>query len=399
MWRRIKPVEQSSMPLPPINYREFIVLYVDDEAANLTAFRYSFDDEFRVLTAGGAEEALKILSTESVAVLLSDQRMPGTTGAELCACVRERYPDVVRMVVSAYSDLAAALDAINRGQVTRYILKPWREDDMAGVLRTAIEAFHVGRLMRSLQTRLLQSEQQAGAQAAFSKVLHELSNPMGALRTNIQYGVDVLGLKGTPAPEASGLDEARHALADALEGANAIKARIELFRASGAPTQSTGKSTHLGRAVASAVAIVRGELRTRAQLHVDEVPVPAVAIDPVQASQVLVNLLLNAYEALPEGAAVSNRITVRVRPSGTGALVEVEDTGRGIPADLIGQIFTPFVTLKEDQANHGLGLAIVREIIEAAGGSISVRSQQGRGTTFFFELPGAAEPPTDTGAK
>jgi len=382
------------MPVDHVNYREFIVLYVDDEPANLIAFRYAFEDQFRVLTAGGGVEALGLLASSSVAVLLADQRMPGMTGAELCARVRELHPDVVRMVVSAYADLNAALEAINSGQVSRYILKPWREEEMAAVLRTAIEAFHIGTLMRALQTRLLQSEQRAGAQLMIRSVLHELSNPVQALQANLRFVADIIGPPGgDPAIVPPGqLDDARAALADALEAGAQLKARIEYFRAGDAAMPRRGAlATDIVRAVLSAVAIVRSEVQTRARLEVDVVQVAPVLIDTVQASQLLVNLLLNAKEAIRQGRPEENHITVRVRPTEQGALIEVEDSGCGIPEELLSQVFDPFVTTKDDKQGHGLGLAIVHEIVEAAGGRMSVKSQVNKGTTFSVELRAAAE--------
>src|SRR5678815_933321 len=116
-------------------FKDAAVLYVDDEAANLTSFAYCFDDQFLVRTAGSAEEAMLILSREPVALLLADQRMPGMTGAQLCALARERHPDVVRMIVTAYADIGDAVAAINTGQVARYILKPWREEAMLEILQ------------------------------------------------------------------------------------------------------------------------------------------------------------------------------------------------------------------------------------------------------------------------
>ena len=378
-----------------INYREFSVLYVDDEPANLTAFRYSLEDQFQVLTASGAEEALRLLATERVAVLLSDQRMPGMTGSQLCAKVRDLYPDIVRMVVSAYADLSAALEAINNGQVSRYILKPWREEELAATLRTAVEAFQIGALVRSLQTRLLHSEQRAGAQVALDKVLHELSNPATALGSNLRFAVDTIGRPGTGTSLSTAvLEDVRRSLADAAEASRSLEERLRYFSNGGALTaRPAANATDLRRAVMSAVAIVRSEVRTRARLQVDIDPVPAVSIETVQASQLLVNLLVNAYEAIEPGAPERNHVSVRVRPAPKGALVEVEDSGCGIATEMLGHVFEPFVTRKQEKTGHGLGLAIVREIVEANGGKISVRSQVGRGTTFSIELLAAPPDP------
>ena len=101
-----------------LDYRQYPVLYVDDERANLLVFRHNFSDQFTVLTADNGKEALEILRRENVAVLLTDQRMPSMTGVELAEKVQAAHPEVVRMIVTAYADVHAAIEAINRGQVS-----------------------------------------------------------------------------------------------------------------------------------------------------------------------------------------------------------------------------------------------------------------------------------------
>src|SRR5262245_4793759 len=101
------------------------VLYVDDEEGNRQAFASAFRRSFRVFTAATFQEAWDILSKQEIHVLLSDQRMPGFSGTELLARVKERFPAVRRMLVTGYSDLQAVVDAINHCGVLRYITKPW----------------------------------------------------------------------------------------------------------------------------------------------------------------------------------------------------------------------------------------------------------------------------------
>lgn len=102
-----------------------VVLFVDDDAGNRQAFHATFRRAFEVLTASGFEEAWQFLSNRPVDVIITDQRMPGTTGSQLLSLVRERFPQVRRMLVTAYSDIQAVIDAVNLGGVTNYIAKPW----------------------------------------------------------------------------------------------------------------------------------------------------------------------------------------------------------------------------------------------------------------------------------
>jgi DNA-binding NtrC family response regulator len=115
------------------------VLYVDDEQSNLDAFLRCFDEEFRVLTALSREVALQRLESEAVAVVLSDQRMPGITGVKLLTETAARWPLVGRMLLAGYSDRGLLLEAIQDGHVHDYILKPWSRDDLAIRLRNGLQ--------------------------------------------------------------------------------------------------------------------------------------------------------------------------------------------------------------------------------------------------------------------
>lgn len=375
-----------------MNYRGYKVLYVDDEAANLTTFKYCFDDRFDVITALSPEEALGILAREPVAVLLADQKMPGMSGAELCRLVREQHPEVVRMIVTAYSDITAAVAAINGGQVSRYLFKPWREEQMAEVLRAGVEAYQLGALTRDLQMRLLHSEQQATTTYLLGRVLHELANPAATIHTNLEWIADSLqGLTRRAAelpPElAAMLAEIKIAAAETRQASRDLVSRIERFRRGETPSVPVG-GTDLKRAIEAAMVIVQGVVRQRARLVLELAELAPVAADATQVSQVVVNLVMNASEAL-EGRS-DGRITVRLSDGGTQALLEVEDDGAGIDAELLPRIFEPFVSTKGQEIARGFGLAIVYEIVHSLGGKIEVASEPGRGARFSVRLPFAA---------
>jgi CheY-like chemotaxis protein len=125
---------------------------------------------------------------------------------------------------------------------------------------------------------------------------------------------------------------------------------------------------------------------------VDAQPVPQVVANRQRIEQVLVNLLVNAAQAIPEGAAEANAITVRIRPAGAGALVEVQDTGAGMPPEVRARIFEPFFTTKPFGTGTGLGLSICHGIVAELGGRIEVESEEGRGSTFRVVLPAGGEP-------
>jgi len=127
------------------DYAKFAVVYVDDEEKSLKYFGREFDGEFRVLTCASADAALALFEEkgDSIGILLTDQRMPGMTGVELLDRVRRDWPRVVRVLVTAYSDLESAVDAVNKGEVYRYVSKPWDLRELRILLRRAMEFFLV----------------------------------------------------------------------------------------------------------------------------------------------------------------------------------------------------------------------------------------------------------------
>lgn len=125
--------------MTPMEPQRIKVLYVDDEEGNLMAFRASFRRDFEIHVATGAEEALAFLEKESVHVIISDQRMPRTTGAEFLATVRTRWPRSVRLLLTGFSDIEAVVDAVNHGGIHAYITKPWDPTDLKLRIEQAYE--------------------------------------------------------------------------------------------------------------------------------------------------------------------------------------------------------------------------------------------------------------------
>ena len=119
------------------------VLYIDDEVDNLNSFRATFRREFNITTAESADEAIKILEKEVIHVILSDQRMPKMTGIEFFEHIQPLFPDPIRILITGYTDINAVIDAINRGEVYKYLSKPWNEDDVKIFVEKAFEVFRL----------------------------------------------------------------------------------------------------------------------------------------------------------------------------------------------------------------------------------------------------------------
>lgn len=136
------------------------VLYVDDEENNLIAFKASFRRDFNIYTAISADEAKVILSQNTIHVLITDQRMPGTLGTELLAFAVKSYPDQVRILLTGFSDIDALKDAVNKGQIYCYLQKPWNDDELRSTIIEAYNIFHLKHEKDELTQKLLKTNEQ-----------------------------------------------------------------------------------------------------------------------------------------------------------------------------------------------------------------------------------------------
>jgi excisionase family DNA binding protein len=129
------------------DYQKCAVLYVDDEEKSLQYFARAFDKKFRILCAAGAAEGYRLLQNHrsEIALLMTDQRMPGEKGVEFLQRARRLHPNAIRILTTAYSDFDAAIEAINSAGISQYVPKPWDIPQLETILRRACEFFMVRR--------------------------------------------------------------------------------------------------------------------------------------------------------------------------------------------------------------------------------------------------------------
>lgn len=371
-----------------LDYRSYPVLYVDDEPGNLVTFRYAMEGSFSVHTASGGEEALALMQQERFAVLLADQRMPGMSGSELCQRARAEHPDTVRIIVTAYADLHAAIDAINRGEVSRYLTKPWDNRELEDVLRTAIELVHIHQTVQEMEIRLLRTGQSRVTVAMRDEIAHELASPLTALHMNIADAAEQVevALRSKDLEESKRtLEGSFQALRDGLAAVEQLTRFTARLRSGDDPVDPLMVSCDVVRVVDSTIRILRSEVEKTADLTVTCDDASFAAIDPSVLGQVILNLVLNAAQAIGSGAQGRAAISVTVGRDASKVRLTVADTGPGIPTQQLEEIFRPYFTTKPD--GTGVGLSIVRELVDRAGGQISVESEPGRGTAFAVTLP------------
>jgi nitrogen-specific signal transduction histidine kinase/CheY-like chemotaxis protein len=256
-----------------------------------------------------------------------------------------------------------------------------RPTRMAGTLTDVTER-------RAMRSRLELSSRLASVGTLAAGVAHEINNPLTFVDVNLRWAIEQLDGE---APRS----ELRPALVDALDGAARVRDIVqELRRFARPPQEGVHTTAAVAADVEAAVAIARRQVQARAQLVVEVgADLPAVGVSGNELGQLVVNLLVNAAQAIPEGRAAENEVRVIARRDADTLLLEVGDTGPGIPAEVLPQIFDPFYTTKEVGAGTGLGLAICHGIVAAAGGSISAVSEPGRGALFQIRLPAASAAP------
>ena len=213
-------------------------------------------------------------------------------------------------------------------------------------------------------------------------VAHEINNPLAYVIGNLDVLAHELAHAKAPLP-AERLRLLEAAVRDARQGAERVRAIVRDLKVFARVQEDRPTRVDVGAAIEGALGIAHNEIRHRARLVMDLAPVPPVRADAGRLSQLFLNLIINAAQSIPEGAAERNEIRVATRLQQDGWVrVEVKDTGAGIPREHLAKIFDPFFTTKSVGVGTGLGLSIVHAIVTAAGGRIEVESTPGAGAPF-----------------
>ena len=236
-----------------------------------------------------------------------------------------------------------------------------------------------------LERRLAQADRLAALGTLAAGVAHEINNPLSYVMLNLEWVVRKLPSMHN---DAASLDGLMMMMTEARQGVERVSTIVRELRSFSRLEGETRCRIELRAVVESALGIVGHELRPRARIITSYEPVGEVLATEARLEQVVVNLLLNAAQALPEERAGTNEIRVSVRPDGDGhAVLEVTDNGAGIPPDVLPRIFDPFFTTKPVGLGTGLGLSICHGIVMSLGGRIAVYSEPGDGAAFRVRLP------------
>ncbi|MFO0748470.1 MAG: response regulator [Myxococcota bacterium] len=363
--------------------------------------RGGFDVTFERVDTPEAMSAA--LARQAWDLVVSDYRMPRFDAPAALALTRAHNLDLPFIIVSgtvgedvAVASLrAGAHDYMAKGRLARLV--PAVERELREAARRAEE--------RQLKEHLRISERMASVGTLAAGVAHEINNPLTALMANLVFACDDVeklladqraqdGAAAAEGSVAARLGAIAASLGDAREAAVRVRDIVRDLKLFSRRDEEKTEAVDLRGVLESALRIAGNEVRHRARLVEDYGAVPPVRANEGRLGQVFVNLVTNAAQAISEGDAEHNEIRVSTRSDAEGrVVVDVSDTGAGIPDTVLPRIFEPFFTTKPIGEGTGLGLAICHRIISAFGGSLEVETKLGKGTTFRVILP-VADPPT-----
>ena len=241
--------------------------------------------------------------------------------------------------------------------------------------------------VRKMLERLHHTERLASLGTMSAGIAHEINNPLAYVLSNLEYALESVE-RGKIEPDALA-----EALRDAAQGAGRVRDIVASLRMFSKPAIEQPHLVEVREAVTTSVAMVRNQIDVRARLELS-LGKGTVRAEPTRLSQVVLNLLTNAVQAIPEHAPEGQVVSVRTYVEGPHVVLEVSDTGAGIPPEVEPHIFEPFFTTKGVGGGMGLGLSVTHGIVSALGGEIRVSSERGKGTTFRVLLPLAREEAT-----
>lgn len=243
------------------------------------------------------------------------------------------------------------------------------------------------------EQRTLHAARMASMGALTAGIAHELNNPLSFVISNL----------GFVAAQATKLDardpvfeDMKSAIADAQEGAERVRVIVQDLKAFSRADSEGNGPVSLRRVVESATKLAMNEIRPKAKLMVALGADVEAEGNEAKLGQVILNLLVNAAQAIPDGSSADNEIRVGIRQEGERVCIEVSDTGSGMPAEIQAKIFEPFFTTKPVGVGTGLGLAICHGIVSAMNGQIELESEVGKGTTFRIWLSASTHEQRET---
>jgi len=377
------------------------LLLVDDETAvRMTLAALLAKEGYDVTSAGSGAEALARLREGAFDVILSDLRLDDMDGMAVLEEARQRNPEIVAVVLTGYASLESAIDAIGRG-VFGYIVKPCKIDEMKATIRSGLDRRNASRVNKQVEIAEAVAESRQRAMRDFevekgawlAAISHDLKGPLTTIKGTVQW----LRRKGRLRDEQRLLEAF-----DQIDLTTSRMARMIDELADVGQTDEDHRRLNLEpHELPALVRRIVAEHQPTTDRHTIEVDCRCedlrVMCDGPQMERVVGNLLSNAIKYSPASGTITVTLDRDDQGCQPAAVLRVTDQGLGIPADELPRIFTRFyrgTNVSGRIPGTGIGLAGSRQILEAHGATISVESEEGRGSTFTVRFPLADSEPT-----
>jgi len=362
-------------------------MVIDDELGPRESLRFILKPCYNVFTAETGEQAVETLEQVKIDLVTVDLRMPGFPGTKILEKVKQRDPDIEAIIVTGYGSMDTAVEGLRLG-ASDYIFKPFDAHQILASIQRALEQRNAKLNLRELKEAERRRAEKAEEtnrlkRQLVSALAHDIKSPLGLIMGYAEYLTTCL--EGRP--------EAKEYLEYLLHIQNSAERIVKLvtgfldaskLEAGYSVARSPVQLNKLIREVGQQQMIALKEKNL--ELSVDLVDrLPEIMGDEVQLERVLWNLVSNAIKFTPQGG----KITIASRLEEDRVCVRVKDTGTGIPQDELPLLFSEFRRLRGSGKveGTGLGLFIVKTIVEAHGGNVDAVSKDGQGSTFAIRLP------------
>jgi two-component system probable response regulator PhcQ len=385
------------------DYKKFAILYVDDEEKSLTNFTRAFGDQFRIMTATTAQGGLKLLEehADEIGLLMTDQRMPGEKGVWLLERARQFRPRVIRVLVTAFADMDAAIAAVNSGAIYKYVSKPWDPPQLEQTLKRGLEFFIVqserDQLLRekmSVLHNMLIADRIVSLGLLAAGLSHHIRNSLVAVKTfldlaPVKMNEEKTDLQGLRNPDF--WKDYHQNVQSQIEKINALLK--DLWTASSNPSAPFTDQVSLHQIVGDTIRSFKESYAARRIEIESRIPddLPLLRVDKPKFSRLFELLLKEELAMLPAGSRVKLNAELSDGPS-PEIVVQINDNGPGLPEEALRAVFDPFVVRSQTPSEYGIHLMACFFIVHHHGGKIEARTQTGQGTTFTLHLPLQAEP-------
>ena len=383
------------------DYKKFAILYVDDEEKSLKYFLRAFEDQFRIFTAANAQDGYKLLEThrDEIGLLMTDQRMPGEKGIWLLEKARQLRPRVIRILATAYSDMEAAIAAVNTGAIYKYVTKPWDPPQLENTLKRGLEFFLVQRerdqLLKekmSVLHNMMIADRIVSLGLLAAGLSHHIRNALQAVRTFVdlapsKMAEEKLDLSGLRNPDFW-KEYYQNVQGQIVKINNLLN---DLWTASEKPAFEFADRVSLRTVIDEVLARHREGLDARRIVAHNQVPdsLPQLQVDKAKFYRLFDLLFKDEVASVPHGTEL--RITATLpddcQPDKPEVEVQVSDNGPGLPKEALRLIFDPFVLRTDSPVEYGIHLMACYFIVHHHGGRIEARSEEGKGTTFHMRFP------------